>query len=67
MKLTLRHKDFCDGCEHLYDLHTLGQHKRCREYKKNFLPDESLFIATKQGYIKRPEICLKENEAEVRK
>lgn len=66
MKLKLKHKDFCDGCEQLYDLHTLAGHKRCRLYKKNMLPQESELIANRGlGYLKRLEQCVKENEVEV--
>ena len=65
MKLKLKNVLFCDGCSELQDLHTLGGHKRCKVYKKNFLPDESLLIENHgQGTIKRPEICQNENEAE---
>ena len=66
MKPTLKHKDFCDGCEQLQELHTLAGHKRCSLYKINMLPQESDLIANRGlGYLKRPEICVKENEVEV--
>lgn len=66
MKLDLRHKDFCDGCDQLTDLHTLGGHKRCKLYKKNMLPQEDIYLANKGlGYLTRPEACKKENEVTI--
>jgi len=68
MKLKLRHKEYCDGCEQLHELHTLAGHKRCVVYKKNMLPQEGNFIENRGlGYLKRPDICVKENEVEVAK
>lgn len=68
MNITLRHKDFCDGCDQMTELNTLGQHKRCRVYRKNFLPKDEVFIANKGlGYIERLEICKQENEARIKK
>ena len=66
MKLKLRHQDFCDGCEQLIDLHTMGQHKRCKPYKKNMLPQRDIYIAKRGlGEFPRMEICIKENEVEI--
>ena len=66
MKLKLKHKDFCDGCEQLYELHTLAGHKRCVVYKINMLPQEGNLVENRGlGYLKRPDICVKENEVEV--
>ena len=68
MKIKLRNKDFCDGCEQLEDLGTIGGHKRCKIYKKTLLPKEEVFLASRgQGYIKRLDNCKKENEVEVYK
>lgn len=68
MKLKLRHPDFCDGCEQLLELNTLAQHKRCKLYKKNMLPRQDVYIANSgHGYLPRLEVCIKENEVEVRR
>lgn len=67
MKLKLKHQDFCDGCEQLEDLPTLGQHKRCKFYKINMLPQEDTFFANRGlGYLARPEKCKKENEIKIK-
>ena len=67
MKLKLKHKDFCDGCEQLVELNTLASHKRCKVYDKVMLPREDLFGTEYKGLgmIKRPDYCMQENEAEV--
>ena len=66
MKIKLRHKDFCDGCLEMAELHTLAQHKRCNVYKKNMLPRDDVFLANRGlGYLPRPEICKNENETEI--
>ncbi len=68
MKIKLRHKDFCDSCEQLKDIGTLGGHKRCKIYSKTLLPKEEVFISSKgQGYINRLDICKEENEVEIYK
>jgi len=68
MKLILRHKNYCDICAHLQALNTLGQHKRCKIYKKNMLPQEDIFLSNKGlGYFPRPKFCQDENEAVIRK
>ena len=68
VKLTLKNKNYCDGCAQLTDLHTLGGHKRCKLYKKNMLPQEDIFIANKGlGYLSRLDVCKEENEAEVKR
>ena len=69
MKVILKHKDFCDGCAELQDLHTLAQHKRCGVYKINMLPRDDLFGIEYKGlgYLKRPDYCVKENEVEIKK
>ncbi|TSA28591.1 hypothetical protein D4R71_00365 [bacterium] len=68
MKIKLRHKDFCDSCDHLTEQITLGGHKRCTIYGKILLPSEETHLMSKgQGYIKRLDICKEENEVEVYK
>lgn len=68
MKLKLRHPDFCDGCEQLIELNTLGGHKRCKLLKKNMLPQQDAYIANRGlGHLPRPDICKKENEVEIRR
>lgn len=68
MKLKLRNKEFCDGCDQLIELNTLAQHKRCKPYNKIMLPREDMFITNKGlGYLPRPDVCKKENEAEIKK
>lgn len=68
MNIKLRHVDYCDGCNCLKDLGTLGGHKRCNVYGKTLLPSEETHLMSKgRGYIKRLEICKKENEAEIYK
>ncbi len=54
----LRHKDFCDGCNQLVEIGTLGQHKRCDIFKDVLLPSEATHIASHGvGYIARPDKC----------
>lgn len=68
MKIKLRNADFCDGCEHLVNLNTLGQHHRCKVYKRNMLAMDDIFFGSKGiGSFKRPEICKKENEVEIKR
>ena len=68
MKLTLRYKEYCDGCEKLIDLQVLGGYRRCELYQKNMLQDEGVFLAGGgKGYFKRLDECIKENEAEVKR
>lgn len=68
MKIILRHQDFCDGCDQLTDLHTLGGHKKCKVYKKNMLSQEDIFLANRGlGSLARPENCKKENEITIAK
>jgi len=68
MKLKLRYQDYCDGCENLKELNTIGGHKRCTLYKKNSLPKDDTFAGTLGiGKIARLEICKKENEVEIRR
>lgn len=68
MKIKLRHMDFCDGCDNLKELNTIGGHMRCTIYGKNLLPSEETHLLSRgQGYIKRLEICKKENEVEIYK
>lgn len=66
-KITIKHKDYCDGCSELENLNTLGGHKKCKVYKKVMLPSPSLEIESRGlGTIKRPDECKVENVAEVK-
>lgn len=68
MKIKLRHKEYCDGCDQSKKLNTLGQHIRCEIYGKNMTPQDDIFIGNKGiGYFPRPQKCKDENEAEVHK
>lgn len=62
VKIKLRNPDFCDGCEHLRDLATIGGHKRCVLLKKNMLPQED--ITYKHGTLPRPKECKDQYKAE---
>jgi len=68
MKITLKHKDYCDGCSELETLNTLGGHKKCKLYNTVMLssPDVEL-ISMGIGTMKRPDECKVENEAEVKR
>jgi len=62
MNLKLRNKNYCDSCEKLKELNTIGGHKRCEIYNKIMLSNENTFIASKgMGHILRLDICKKEN------
>lgn len=66
MKIKLRNIDFCDNCEQLKELNTLGQHKKCLVYGDVLLQQEDVFLNSKGlGYLKRPRKCKDDNEAEV--
>ena len=68
MKLKLRNKNYCDGCDQLVELKTIGGHKRCNIYRTVLLPNEDTFIASKgMGHVLRSEVCKKENEPIVSK
>jgi len=68
MKIKLRHKDYCDGCDKLTEQITLGGHRRCTVYGKTLLPSEETHIMSNgQGYIKRLDVCKDENETEIYK
>lgn len=68
MKIKLRHKLYCDGCDQSKKLPTLGQHLRCNVYKKNMTHQDDVFINSKGlGYFPRLEECKAENEAEIYK
>lgn len=73
MKIKLRNSNSCDGCNHLKKLATLGGHMQCDIYKKNMLPLDDVTVMLRRqdgkdtGRIERPQICKKENEAEIYK
>ena len=63
MTLTNYNKGFCEGCEHLQDLGTLGGHHKCSLYKRVMVPDFDAFNGSRGlGYFKRLECCIKEHE-----
>lgn len=66
MNLKLRHEAYCDGCEQLKKLGTIGGHTRCDIYKRVMIPDDQLHLVNKGlGYFQRPDICKEQNETEI--
>ena len=58
----LRHREYCDGCEKLGEMITIGGHRRCSIYKITMLEQHNVFIANKGvGSLPRPEKCLEED------
>lgn len=68
MKIKLRNKNFCDGCDKAKKLNTLGQHVKCAIYNKNMTPQDDVFLGSKGlGYFPRPKNCKDENEVVIYK
>ena len=59
----LKNKHFCDGCDELKNLMTLGGHRRCNIYKIMMLEKFDAYLANKgAGSFPRPDICMEEDK-----
>lgn len=61
--MTLKNKEYCDGCPELKELGTLGQHFKCMKYGIVMLERNDVFLGAK-GQFKfiRLDKCKEDNK-----